>query len=134
PLHLLETGANLGFAAGMNAGTRYALAQGAQSVLLLNNDTLIDPALIHHLADALANDPAAGLAGPVIYYHDAPTRIWRFGDNEHPWLPIPRRVPDAVVTSGSDEPVALDYITACALLARKEVFERVGYLDERFFF
>lgn len=134
PIDLLETHANLGFAGGMNAGIRAALAQGAQSVLLLNNDTLIDPAMIQHLVDALAQHPAAGLAGPVIYYHDAPNQIWRFGDNEHPWLPIPRRIPDVRVAAGTGDPVTVDYITACAMLARKEVFDRVGYLDERFFF
>lgn len=133
-IHLLETGANLGFAGGMNAGTRFALAQGAASVLLLNNDTLVDPTMLAHLAAALACDPAVGLAGPAIYYHAAPTRIWRFGDNEYAWLPIPRRIPDAAVTAGDGAPRAVDYITACAMLVRRAVFERIGFLDESFFF
>lgn len=132
-VHLLETGRNLGFAGGMNVGAAHALAQGARSVLLLNNDTLIDPAMLSHLAAALASDGRAGLAGPVIYYLDEPSRIWRFGDNEHPWLPIPRRIPDALVSAAPATPRVVDYITACAMLVRKEVFEQVGFLDDRFF-
>ncbi|MCC6165589.1 MAG: glycosyltransferase family 2 protein [Caldilineaceae bacterium] len=132
-IHLLETGTNLGFAGGVNAGARFALAQGAASVLLLNNDTLVDPAMVSYLAAALAGDPAAGLAGPAIYYHAAPARLWRFGDNEQTWLPIPRRIPDAVA-AGDGAPLAVDYITACAMLVRRAVFERIGFLDESFFF
>ncbi len=37
---LLESGKNLGFAGGNNIGIRYALAQGAEYVWLLNNDTV----------------------------------------------------------------------------------------------
>ena len=36
---VFETGENLGYTGGNNAGLRHALAQGADYVLLLNNDT-----------------------------------------------------------------------------------------------
>jgi GT2 family glycosyltransferase len=130
---VFETGANLGFAAGMNTGIRHALAQGARSVLLLNNDTLVDGEMLRHLAGALAVEPAVGLAGPAIYYHAAPGRVWRAADNEHPWLPIPLRVPDRVVTAPDGAPFPADYITACAMLVRAEVFRHIGYLDEQYF-
>src|SRR5664279_2479168 len=41
-IELLQTGANLGFAGGNNVGIRHALAQGADYVWLLNNDTVVD--------------------------------------------------------------------------------------------
>jgi GT2 family glycosyltransferase len=40
---LLENGQNLGYAAGNNVGIRHALANGAGYILLLNNDTVVDP-------------------------------------------------------------------------------------------
>ena len=43
PFTLLEAGENRGFAAGCNVGIRYALENGADQVLLLNNDTLVTP-------------------------------------------------------------------------------------------
>ncbi len=43
---VIETGANLGFAAGNNAGLRYALAQGYDYTLLPNNDTEAAPDLL----------------------------------------------------------------------------------------
>jgi len=40
---LIETGENLGYAGGNNVGIEQALKSGADAVLLLNNDTIIDP-------------------------------------------------------------------------------------------
>ena len=37
---------NLGFAAGANVGLRYALQHGADYAFLLNNDTVVDPAVL----------------------------------------------------------------------------------------
>jgi GT2 family glycosyltransferase len=42
---------NLGFAAGCNVGMRYALAAGAEYVLLVNNDTIVDRRLLQALLD-----------------------------------------------------------------------------------
>src|SRR3972149_12101418 len=43
---IVETKSNLGFAGGNNMGIRYALRNGAEYVLVLNNDTIVDPQLI----------------------------------------------------------------------------------------
>ncbi len=46
---IVETKQNLGFAGGMNVGMRYALKQGAGSVLLLNNDTVVEEGMVSAL-------------------------------------------------------------------------------------
>src|SRR4051812_1606009 len=43
---LLQTGENLGYAGGNNVGIEYALAQKADLLLLLNNDTIVEPTFI----------------------------------------------------------------------------------------
>src|SRR5207249_4614225 len=45
-LEVIETGRNLGYAAGNNLGIRNALAAGADLVLLLNNDTVVEPSTL----------------------------------------------------------------------------------------
>lgn len=132
PVELLETGKNLGFAGGMNAGAAYALDHGAGSVLFLNNDTEIDPDMLRQLSAVLGADPTTGMTGPLIYYADPSTKIWRVADNEHAWLPFPLRVPDAAV-EGQVGPMRVDYITACAMLVRAQVLREVGLFDERYF-
>ncbi|UCG53005.1 MAG: glycosyltransferase family 2 protein, partial [Candidatus Latescibacterota bacterium] len=59
---------NLGFSGGNNVGIRYALERGADYILLLNNDTLVDPGLVDHLVDVISKTPEIGVVGPKIYY------------------------------------------------------------------
>jgi GT2 family glycosyltransferase len=40
-VHALQTGRNLGFSGGINAGLTWALDAGAATVTVLNNDTLL---------------------------------------------------------------------------------------------
>src|SRR5688572_9491632 len=45
-IHLIETGKNLGYAEGNNIGIRYALEKGADFIMVLNNDTIVDKSLL----------------------------------------------------------------------------------------
>lgn len=132
-VHLLASSDNLGFAGGMNLGIQWALARGAGWVLLLNNDTILAPDMIPILSEAAQQSPRGGIFSPVIYYSDRPQRIWRFGDRESRWLPTPLRIPDAAVAQAGGRPFPVDYVTACAMLVRREVFEAIGFLDPHYF-
>jgi hypothetical protein len=113
----------------MNAGISAALAAGAGSVLLLNNDTVVDAAMLTQLRQAAADIPQAGVLGPAIYYYDAPQRIWQIGTREHPLLPIPRNLGARDLRRAHEKPFRVDYLTGCAMLVRREVIERVGSFD-----
>jgi GT2 family glycosyltransferase len=150
-LPLICNGSNLGFAGGMNAGIRHALEHSAGSVLLLNNDTLVAPSMIEALIDAeipplpgdrdaVAGDAASpGILGPAIYYHAEPDRLWKLGDIEHRWLPMPlsvrprRNRPRGRRGLAGPAPFRVDYVTGCCMLIRRQVFERIGLLDTRYF-
>lgn len=123
---------NLGFAAGMNVGIRRAVGAGAQSVLVLNNDTVAAPDMLAELLQAMSAGPHVGAVGPVIYYHAAPDRIWRVGDRAVPCLPVPLRLGRREVERAGGKPLPVDYLTACALLVRREVFDQVGLFDESY--
>jgi GT2 family glycosyltransferase len=130
---LIETGVNLGFAGGVNVGIQRALAAGAQSILLLNNDTCVDPSMILRLAWAASENPKSGIIGPVIYRYDQPQRIWRFADREYGWLPVPMQLPPSMVSQANGIPFQVDYVTACAMLIRRSVVEAVGLFDTSYF-
>src|SRR2546422_10975959 len=59
-VRLLETGANLGFAAGANRG---AEAARGDVLVFLNPDARVLPGALPRLVEALAGTPGAGLAG-----------------------------------------------------------------------
>lgn len=125
---------NLRFAGGNNVGLRHALAGGAEAIALLNNDTEADAALFERLLLALEQDPAAGAAGPLIYYAPPSARIWYAGGECVPGLAWARHRGIRSQDRGQYRSVqATGYITGCCLLATRAAWEQVGLLDEDYY-
>jgi GT2 family glycosyltransferase len=130
-LYLIAHEENLGFARGVNAGIRHALSQGADWILLLNNDTVIAPDMVERLITAADCQPDAGILAPAIFYYDQPDVVWRLGDRHHRWLPIPTKVPPEEIET--QEVLSVDYVTGCGMLVRREVFSVIGLFDPQYF-
>lgn len=130
----IETGKNLGFAEGNNVGIRYALAEEAEFILLLNNDTVVDGGMVDELISAAARYPQDGCFGPRILYMDRPDTVWF---NEARWdmrnlrLSFPGQ--DKPATELPSWDVDTDYVCGAALFFRAEVARQIGLLDSRFF-
>lgn len=134
-LTLLELPRNVGFAAGSNVGIRHALANGCDCVLLLNNDTLVAPDFLMPLLQTFEVDPAAGVVSPKIRYCGRPDQLWYAGGK----FRQPRLIGEMVGlgqpdTGQYDQLREVDFAVGCCMLIRRPVLERIGYLDERFFF
>ncbi|MBL8157027.1 MAG: glycosyltransferase family 2 protein [Anaerolineae bacterium] len=132
---LIDTGANLGFTGGNNIGIRRALDEGADYVMLLNNDTVVAPDFVDLLVEAMQHDPTLGVVGPMIYYYSAPDTIWSAG-GEIDWKQGTTRMiglnePDQSQFGLS--PRLVDFISGCALMASRAVWEKAGLLDDKFF-
>lgn len=130
---MIRNKTNLGFSKGNNAGIEAALGNGHDFVLLLNNDTVVDPSLITHLVDAMERSPGTGIAGPKIYYHTPSDHIWFAGGEVFLWRGVARHIGIRDKDTGQyNEEREVDYITGCALMARRAVFERIGMLDHSY--
>jgi GT2 family glycosyltransferase len=126
---IVENATNLGFAAGNNAGIRRALADGADFVLLLNNDTIVAPEFLTELVRPMG-DPSIGITAPKIFYAEPRDRIWFAGGEISLWRGTARHIGIRETDRGQyDQERDIDYATGCALLARREVFEKAGDLD-----
>jgi GT2 family glycosyltransferase len=132
---VIESGGNLGFTGGNNVGIRYALDHGADYIMLLNNDTIVAPDFINVLVKVMEQNPSVGVTGPVIYYYDAPETIWSAG-GEIDWAHGTTRM---IGLNEEDKaqyglsPRCVDFVTGCALMARRAVWEKIGLLDDKFF-
>jgi GT2 family glycosyltransferase len=127
-VELIETGRNLGFAAGCNAGITRSLAQGADYVWLLNNDTTVEPFALQGLVDKAISDPRIGAVGSAIYVAADPERLEAWGGGRvNFWLGRSRHLLEPV----SDEQI--QFITGASLLLPRTVIEAQGVLDEGFF-
>src|SRR5258708_3575269 len=65
---VLRNGVNTGFTGGNNTGIRYALENGFDYLVVLNNDTMLDPDLIKVLFEEAEKDSSIGLLVPKIYF------------------------------------------------------------------
>ena len=128
---LLEVPNNRGFSGGNNLGIRYAFELGATWILLLNNDTIVGCGSLERLVEG-AEGAGAHLAGCAIYEYADPSKAWYLGGKFGWWgdkdLKYLRK--GATEAQGTIE---TDWITGCCMLVRREVFERIGLLDENSF-
>jgi hypothetical protein len=145
-VRLIENQVNLGFAEGNNVGLRAAAAEGAENLIVLNNDTLVDEALFINLLSA-ALDREVGLVSPKIYFaagrefHHERYRedergkvIWYAGGlmdwkNVYAW----HRGVNEVDRGQFDRRRETEFATGCCLLIKKSVLEKVGFFDPAYF-
>jgi GT2 family glycosyltransferase len=127
---------NLGFAGGCNIGIRHALAEGAEFVLLINSDAEIRPGALDALCQALERDPSLGIVGPILVSTDGAERVESLGIRYSAASGRMRHIGWGQRLSET-EPFGVrrvDGISGCAMLMRREVFERTGLLNEAYFF
>ncbi len=130
---LIDSKANLGFAAGNNVAIEKALKEEAAFVLLLNNDTEVAPDFVEPLVETMQSEASIGVTGSKIYYFAEPKRIWSAGGifTDSGWT---RQLGvNETDTPELNRKKKVDYVSGCAMLVRRAVIEKVGMLDARFF-
>jgi GT2 family glycosyltransferase len=83
---VIENSENLGFSAGNNVGVRHALAQGAEWVVLVNNDATLRHDALKALQAAARDHPDAGILAGKLFFAEPPDRIWFAGQRFYPAL------------------------------------------------
>lgn len=130
---MIENEENLGFAGGNNVGIRHALKKEANYVLILNNDTVVEPGFINALVDVAESDPRIGIVGPkIVYYHD-PTKIWSAGGRINLFTGVFANLEAHDSRAACHGVKSVDYVSGCALLIKTKVIEEVGLLDKDYF-
>lgn len=137
---VIEQAANVGFAAGNNAGIR---ATAGTLVLLLNNDTIVPRGAIDALVQRLLANPDAAVAGPRLTDEDGRAEL-SFGRMISPLNELRqkltllryRRGSKAVsrrVEHDTQREHEVDWVSGACLLVRRADAEKAGLLDERYF-
>ncbi len=132
-VELLQTGRNLGFAGGNDAGLALALERGADWIYLLNPDTDVDP---RFLAEAVAvgeADPSTAAVQSLLLLHPERDLVNTAGNQIH-FLGFGHcgafRAPRAAV---GEAPVEIPFASGAAVLYRAAALRQVGLLDEALF-
>ncbi|HEX2253054.1 MAG TPA: glycosyltransferase family 2 protein, partial [Thermoanaerobaculia bacterium] len=135
-LHVVESQRPLGFSAANNLGVAWARRHLARAdhYLFLNDDTEVEPEAVALLAGDLEENPAWGVAGPLLFILGASDHLNSLGINvtavAECWDEgIGRRLDEYRPLPGRREVLA---VTGSALMMRAAAFDAVGGWTELF--
>ncbi|NND32188.1 MAG: glycosyltransferase family 2 protein [Saprospiraceae bacterium] len=122
-LTLIRSVHNLGFAGGNNLGIELAVERQFPYIMLLNADAHLTIDTLSSLRNYLNKHPDMALVGPVL--HEGQNKSYGGMDiGKH----LNTRITDLRFAH------LLQYIPGTAILVRAKVFEKIGVLDEDYFF
>lgn len=143
-VRVLQSGRNGGYGAGNNFGIRAGLPDGERPdlVYILNSDAFPDRGAIRALIDHLGRAPAAGLAGSYIHGPEGEPHLTTFRfpsvasefEGAVRFGPVSRLLGHrAVPVPTPDSSCRVDWLAGASLMIRRDVLDRIGLFDERFF-
>lgn len=130
----IPSGVNVGFAEGNNLGIRLALERHAEYVVLLNNDTVVDPGMVEPLVDAAGRDDCIGVQSCKVYFAAERDTLWYAGG-------VLRMCRASGLHLGIHERDHGQYdtfrdtgfATGCMMFLSRKALEKIGPLDKRYF-
>jgi hypothetical protein len=145
-LKIIRSETNLGFSRGQNLGIKFALDNGADYVLILNNDVILDSELIVELLKTFA-EKDCGIVSPKIYfakgqefhknrYQQADLgKVFWYAGGQIDWQNvIASHIGVDEVDKGQYQNVkTIDFASGCCEMIKREVFEKIGFFDDRYF-
>ena len=142
---IVRNDSNLGFVGGNNSAIKHILKQDFDSILLLNNDVIVDPNFLENLVKYRSKysllAPKIYFAPGYEYHHDRYTKkdrghvIW-FAGGQIDWNNIyGSHIGVDEVDQGQRDQIndKVDFLTGCCLLVNRQVFEKIGFLDSKYF-
>jgi GT2 family glycosyltransferase len=135
---VLKQKENLGFCGGCNAGMQNAITEGADFVMLLNNDAFVSPDLIETLLDGYEKLENPGAVSPVIFKYPETEQIWfSIARWEADWKSGEAKfrlaLDENYESLKNKQPYQTEFACGCCLFVSSRVIKEVGLLDERYF-
>jgi GT2 family glycosyltransferase len=129
---VIRLASNTGFSAGVGEGLKSELADQADYVLVLHDDSMLAPDAVAGLVEAGQRIRGAGIVGPKIVDWDDPhvlrdigQSVDRFG---YPYSPLE----DGEIDQGQYDRIReVLFVSSCAMLVSRHTWGRIGLPDER---
>lgn len=133
-LPVIFTNKNMGYAGGMNLGAKFALKNNADLILLTNNDVVFTKNFLQPLLATISTKEKIGIVSPKILYLNDKKTIYSAGADFKVFLGgayNPYRGKPA--HKFGNQLREITFADGSCLLVKKDVFWKVGYLDEKYF-
>ncbi|MEN8154321.1 MAG: glycosyltransferase family 2 protein [Acidobacteriota bacterium] len=130
---MIRAGKNGGYGYGNNVGIRFAMANGADYVMILNNDTVVDPDFLNPLVNKCESDKNIGIVSGKVLYYNRPEYIWFIGGRFSQWTGkiIHYNMNEKDTNLIPSEKI--NFISGCMWFIPVEVIREVGYINEEYF-
>lgn len=119
---------NGGFSAGNNLGIQYALNEGADYILLLNNDTVVCEDFLDELLDLEKENNKVGIITGDIYYYFDKNKLWYTNGSFNRESCITR-----MCNNTSRVVNKVTFACGCLMLLKANMIKEIGMLDDLFF-
>jgi len=133
-MEIIENERNLGFAEGCNIGIRKSLDKRTDYVLLLNNDTAVEPEFLNEMVKLAESKKSIGIVGPKICYYDEKNKILRAGEKINT---ITGKVSilgrNHIDKESNNQNKKVDLVEGSCFLIKSILFEKIGFLDPEYF-
>jgi GT2 family glycosyltransferase len=145
-LKIIRSENNLGFSGGQNLGIKYGLENGVDYFLILNNDVVLEENFLIELLKTFDIENC-GIVSPKIYFakgyefhkdrykdEEKGKVIWYAG-GKIDWQNVIafHRGVDEVDNRQYEKLEKTDFASGCCEMIKKEVFNKIGLFDEKYF-
>ncbi len=144
---IIENKDNLGFSQGNNIGIQYALEHGADYIVILNSDTIVDKNFIKELLIEAKMSDKVGIVVPKIYFaqgfefhkdrykQEELGKVLWYAGGIMDWSNVIgfHRGVDEIDKGQYDESIETQFASGCCMFIKKEVLKDVGLLDKKYF-
>jgi len=134
-IKIVKNSSNLGYSKGFNTGIEYAITNGAEYLLITNNDLLLDSNILNAGIELFFKDNQIGYMGGKVYnlntqktFQYAGGRIYENLDS------MPSRGAGEIDIGQYEEVEYFDYMDDVCSLVSKDLIMNVGPYDSDFFF
>ena len=135
-IFLIKNNVNLGFAEGNNVGIKFALNNlNPDYILLLNNDTVVDPDFLTELIKIAEIDKEIGFVGAKTYFYDKKNTIQIAGGGYIDFkqvIAIENGL-NQIDSSKYNKNYPVDYVSGSCMLCKREVLDKIGLLNTNYF-
>lgn len=130
---MIRADKNGGYGYGNNLGIKFARANGADYILLLNNDTVVDPDFLTPLVSLCESDRSIGIASGKIFFFDEPETIWFNGGGFKPLTGKVGHYNFNKKDTGSGTEREITFISGCMMLVPESILNDTGIINEDYF-
>lgn len=128
----IECSTNIGVAAANNIGIKKAIADGCQDQIILNNDIVFENTNLFSSLIKIATTTTHSVIAPKIHFYNS-NKLWYAGSSFIKWNVNIKHHGEFEEDTNQYQSEVTQYAPTCFVYVKKEVFETVGIMDERYF-